>query len=156
MLISIIITIQADSVVSDTNRFIPFCLQILATRRERHNSWKPMLSILLCTPSLKKKTTKKRAANLVMSNISTHLCRWRPKLIWSDQILKPQQPVWRSNLLNPPIFLKSKILETYSSGHDVIHLLSSLEEGVEPHGSLLWQMRIFISFPRGHSSVLSD
>ena len=39
MMISIIILIiLADSVFSDTNRFISFCLQSLVTRGERHNS----------------------------------------------------------------------------------------------------------------------
>ena len=38
--------IQADSVVSDTNRFINIGLQSLATQGEKHNSYKPMLTIL--------------------------------------------------------------------------------------------------------------
>ena len=38
LLIIIIIIIKADSVVSDTNGFISFCLQSLATLGERHKS----------------------------------------------------------------------------------------------------------------------
>ena len=34
--------------------------------------------------------TRARGSHLVVSKISTHLCRSRPKLIWSDQIRKPQ------------------------------------------------------------------
>ena len=46
MMISIIIIILADFVVSDTNGFIYFCLKPLVTRGERRESLGPVQTIL--------------------------------------------------------------------------------------------------------------
>ena len=65
--------------IGGTNEFIPFYLQSLATRGERHKSWKHMVTILCCPPP------PLRTTHLVVFKISIHLCRSRPKnMIWSD------------------------------------------------------------------------
>ena len=72
------------------------------------------------------------AAYLAVSKFSTHLWQSRPKLTWSDQILKTQLP---ASTVEPqlPFFQNPKILRNISSGNDVIHQLSSLQCPVRPH-----------------------
>ena len=52
IIIMIIIIMQADFVVSDTNRFISFCLQHLGHTKERQKSLGPMLTKLWWPPSI--------------------------------------------------------------------------------------------------------
>ena len=62
----------------DTNEFILFCLLSLATRRERHNSWKPMLTILCWHP-----TTHNEFCGVYDLKLSLPV-ETQTDLIWSD------------------------------------------------------------------------
>ena len=112
IMISMIIIIQADCHFwyEWVYFFPPSALG--NTRRERHNSQGPTLTILCWHPP-------PWTAHLVVSKISTHLCQSRPKLISSDQIPKLNCSRQWSNLNSP--FQNPKILRIISSGHDFIH-----------------------------------
>ena len=69
-------------------------------------------------------TPPQRAVHLVMFKISTHLCRSRPKLIWSYQIRKTQM------LPSTLIFSKSSNFGDISSEYDITQPLNSLKRRV--------------------------
>ena len=138
------IQIQADSFVSDTNWFINFWLRSMATRGERHNSLKPMLTILCWTrPNARRILWCLRSqfisAGRDPKNSTARLNGW--KLNCSFQQSNTQ-------LLS---FQNSQILRTIFSGHEVIHT-----PALFPVWGLLWQMVIVISFAHGRKTVPSD
>ena len=103
---------QADSVVSDTNGFINFCLQFFDTKRERHNSYdanhtiwphKRSLSVEIC----KTPTTCLNGREL------NYLCPNRRELNCL--------PAWSNVNLQLTLFQKPQILRPITSGHDIIH-----------------------------------
>ena len=68
-------------------------------------------------------TPPPRAVHLVVSQISTHLCRSKPKLIWSDQIRKTQLPastvVPQLCLFQNPKILRPSLPCVTSSTHSI-------------------------------------
>ena len=97
-------------------------------------------------------------AHLVMSKISTNLCRLRLKLICFDQIPKTQP---RASTVEPQLLVFSK--SSNSQGHLFrVRRQPSTQfpsAVIKPHvmsGGLLWQMMIVISFSRGRKSAPSD
>ena len=105
------------------NEFISFYLQYLMTRGERHKSEKPMLTILYWPHPL-------RTAHFVVSEISVHLCRLRPKLICFDQTRKtqprastviPQLPVKILKFSGSPLpGMTSTTRSIHSNGHPAL------------------------------------
>ena len=137
-MISIVIIIQADSAVSDTNEFVSFCLQLLPIRGERYKSGGAMLTILCWHPL--------RAAHLVVSNIWSHLCRsWR-KLISSHQIRKSQLHALTA-IPQLPVFQIPKNSLPISSRHDVIHPFNCVSSSVSC--LRVYYYRWWLSYPLG-------
>ena len=108
-----------------------------------------MLTILCHSP---------RTVHLVVSKISTHLCRSRHKLICFDQIRNSQ-------LHASTVELQLPVFSKYSNSQD--HLFRVRRQpptqftpmAVQTHflsGGLLWQMMIVISFPHGCKRAPSD
>ena len=127
------IQIQADSVVSDTNGFINFWLQFMATRRERQNSLKSLLTILWWLhPN----------ARCILWSLRSLLVEIRKTQLHLSTVKIQLPPQWSH--LN---WLFFKILRTISSSTLQPHFLS---EG------LWWQMMIVISFARESKTAPND
>ena len=94
-------------------------------------------------------TTTPRKVHLVVSKISTHLCRSRPKLICFDYIRKGQH----SSFQNDQIFRTSLPGMTSSPPH-TIH--SNGRPTLFPVWGFIMQMMIFLSFLRRRKTAPSD
>ena len=143
LMISIII--QVDSVVSDTNGFISFCLQPLMIRGETQFI-KAFANYTMLTqnhpPTL-------HGASLPAET--------QTDLIPSD----PKTPNARFNgrTSTHRLFKKDKNYQNISSEYDVTHQLDSLHGKSSPISclrGLLWQMMIVISFPCRYARALSN
>ena len=133
--IQINIQIQVHSFVSDTNGFINSWLQSMATRGERHNSYKPMLTILCW----------------LHPNTRRILWCLRSQFISAGRDPKNSTARFNGRILNYCLF---KILKF--SGPSLLGMTSSI---LQPHfliRGLLWQMVIAISFARRRKTAPSD
>ena len=110
-------------------RFINFWLRFMVTRRERHSSYKSMLTIL-----------RWRAAHLVMFKISVGRDPKNPSMSLNgrNSPLCLHGPISTSQLT---LFQNRQILRTISSGHDVIHTPASF-----PVWGFIMTMVFVISF----------
>ena len=103
-------------------------------------------------------SSPQRTTPLVVSKISTHLCRPRPKLICFTQIriIRPCTSMVEPQLL---VFLKSSNSQDHLFRVPRRPPTQFTPTTVQPHflsRDLLIQMRIVISFPRGHKNAPSD
>ena len=137
------IQIQADSFISDTNGFINFWLQSMVTRGERHNSYKPMLTIL--------SWPHPNARRILWCLRSQFISASRdPKN--STARLNGIKLICPSTVESQLLFFQNpQILRTISSGSDVFHTPAPF-----PVWGLLWQTMIVISFPCGRKTAPSD
>ena len=126
-----------DSIVSDTNEFINFWLQSLATRGARHKSKKPLITILRCP------NTHAHARRILWCLRSQFISGGRD----------PKKSVFSFNGRTSTYRL-FKILKF--SGPYLLGMKSST---LQPHflyGALLWQMMIAIFLPCGRKPTPSD
>ena len=142
--------IQADFVVSDTKALLISWYRSMATRGERHNSQKSLLTIL-CWPCYA--DHPQREAHLVMFKISIHLRRSRPEKLncrRNDRKLN-SLPQWSNLNFSTDSFSKS------SNSQDHLfwawhHLHSSLISCLE----FIMTMVIVISFAHERKTIPND